>query len=786
MRGLPPEEKLLMQRIGNLMDAALNNRQASNPFEQSQQRLNRQVYPPTGLLTQTGVSSVKILWDATPSNELLRYEVEFTNLTTGLSETKTTFTNEIIYKGANGSYVARVKSVGRDSSSSTIRQVTFALGDDVMQLEGAKNGPDELGTLVQDNVKLHDGYSVYAWGSCVLDKYILQTNNPITLRLWMAERPDASFAEASLVETIILYPATESGTDLDPTARAGLISRPAGTRAGSFETSQSVMFSPLQVDPSLDEATVTFFLQAINRETEQDEVCLSLVLWSGADGIGTAVPGDPFTPDAPYIHPYFNSFHKTGSPTGEWQLNFPYDTRSWHGAVQDGYSLIGNQWTVAMWIRFDNLDGENIFGGAGDPAEGDGTVDGGPQQLLNREMTNNNTLSLPNGWEFNLTSDATKAHILNFTVFDYRAGAGGNPFDSSPSRTVQYTGSTFGNEGRLERSGLFPWGDAQTPASAFHNNAWYFMVMCFEGGDFVGPIPKFRLYINAGVDPDTGEPIMQLMVPSDINNQMEKPVTQSDAGSLAYMFELPGDSTNRHYDAGVYNGDLYAGPTVTAGTQYHRVGIWNTSLDSGLSGPGSNIGPIEALYNKGRGWAVDWRRNTTQNIGVGFETTNYQQAENLVHMCQAGAVEEWFQTKQAGRDTGYFLPDWEGSFNWTFDALDREQEWHRNTHALVGGVDRYHQRQIETVWYDNLGQSWARGTDIYDVLSPGGTNFTTEYAYAYPGQNMSGSGPVEQGSRYYPDFDEWVGNGSNLNDLPWLAGPFSPGYHKDDPDRPEQ
>jgi len=211
MKGLSPEEKSLMQRIGNLMDAALNNRQASNPFEGSQNRSNRLVYPPTNLLVKTSVSSVKIIWDPTNSDELLHYEVSFTNLTTGTTEVKRSFTSEITYKGADGTYIARVKAVGRDGSSSDIKQIEFAIGADVMLIEGAKNGPTELGTIVQDNIKLLENYSIYCWGSVVLDKYALDTNNKIVFKLWRAERADATFPEASLVETIILYPATESG-----------------------------------------------------------------------------------------------------------------------------------------------------------------------------------------------------------------------------------------------------------------------------------------------------------------------------------------------------------------------------------------------------------------------------------------------------------------------------------------------------------------------------------------------------------------------------------------------
>ena len=798
MRGLPPEEKALMQRLGNLIDAALNNRQASNPFEQSQARANRLVYPPTGLLTQTGVSSVKLIWNATPSDQLLRYEIEFINLTTGLHETETSFTNEITYKGADGSYLARIKSVGRDGSSSEIRQVSFGIGGDVMLLEGAKNGPAELGQLVQDNILLREGYSIYAWGSCVLDKFMLDTNPNIVFKLWRAERADALFGEASLVETITLYPGTESGTDLDSTARAGLITRPTTVRTGSFETSQSVMFSPQRITSAADDdKTVTYFLQAVNREVEDDEVCLSLVLWSGADGIGTAVPGQgAHIPKAPYIHPHFNSFHMQGAPNGVWQGNFPYDTRCLSANVDDSYSLIGNHWSIAMWVRFDNLSSVNLASGAGGPDDdsGTGTVDGGTQHLISRHTIATNNKTGPNKFRFFIDGTIAPAqHVLNCFIHDWRAENGGNPHDGKDSRWIQYKAASFGP--RSEQSAIFRWGDAVTTRDDEKNNAWYFMVMCFEGGDFVGPVPKFRLYMNVGLVETTEgvlEPAMQLMVPT--SDESKDPVTQNDAGNLAYVMGVPAEQSFNHtYELGFYSGDIQSS-LVSAGAQYHRIGIWNVALDYGIDGPASDMGAIHVLFNRGRGWNVDWRRNGQSTFLK--EVVHYPYAENLVHLNQLGAVEEWFQTKQAGRDMGWHLPGLKGELSWTSDVSDLGKEWQ----DIDAGVN-YHKRLLLDangggVHYDNLPQSWHRGTDIYDILSPTeeggvsgdvGTNNTTQYDFAYPGQNQSGQGSISQGNAYwYPKFADWVEAGSDLSILPWLSAPYPPGYHKDDPDRPHR
>ncbi len=777
MKGLPPDEKALMQRIGHLIDAVLNNRQASNPFEQSQSRQNRQVYPPTGLLVKTGVSSVKILWDATNSNELLRYEVDFINLTSGVSTTQTSFTSEIIFKGPNGTYIAKIKSVGRDGSSSPIKQVEFSIGDDLMLIEGAKNGPTELGTLVQDNIKLFENYSVYAWGSCVLDKYVLDENDSIVFRLWRAETADAAFGAASLVETITLYPATESGTNLDTTARAGLISRPAGVRAGSFETSQSVMFSPQAVDAADVDKTVTYFLQSINREVEDDEVCLSLVLWAGADGVGSAIPGDIFVPEPPYIFPHFNSFHAQTSPNGIYQGVFPYDTRGWCANLEDGYSIIGNAWTVAMWVRFDDLDAVTMKSGASSS-----NPDGGSIGLLSRSTIDKTGAQnqIPNQWNITITAnqeqDGSHVQAIIVRLSDKRAGAaGGNPQDGQNTRRIDYKATAFGGA-RKEKSALFPWGDTQTGIGSGKNDAWYFMVFCFEGGDFINTgLPKLRLYMNTEEAPFTGDPIMSLMVPVGVDGSTQG-ITMDDTGSLTYQNTSPLDAlTVGKYFEGIYTGDLnQAGGGVNTRTQYYQLGIWNVALDSDEQGQGWNIGPIQSLYNLGRGWAVDWRRDTDiyDDDSALFAHLDYRASENLVHFCQFGAVEQAFTTKKAGRDTGNPLAGWEGELNWTYNREEQGYEWQQ---AAAGA--NYHKRKIEGIWYDNLPQSWDRGTDIYDVLSPGGTNNTIEYGFSYPGQNMSGKGPIGNGHLAADQATDSVPASK-------VSAPYPPGYHIEDADRP--
>ncbi len=735
IRGLPPEEKALMQRIGNLMDAALNNRQSSNPFEPSTIRQNRQVYPPTGLLAKVGISSVKLIWDPANSNEHLRYEIEFLNLTTGVSITKTSYTNEIIFRGAIGTYIAKVSSIGRDGSKSTVKQIEFAMGNDVMLIEGAKNGATELGTLVQDNIKLYKGFSIYTWGSVVLDKQTLDTNNQVVFKLWRAEIPDAVWGTTpvTLQQTVILYAATESGSSLDTTARAGLISRPvAASRPGAFETSQSLMFSPMGVDDDDDEKTVTFFLQAINREAEADEVCLSLTIWAGMDGVGSGVPGDIFEPKTPYVFPNLNSFH---SQTPLDMNIFPFDKRSAHAVVNDGYSLIGNQWTVAMWIRFDDLNAQK-GSLAGDTGNNMGNEGG--KIMFSRGSINTDNDPTLNQIIINMGGVQSGADFLH----QIRVVAEGISNDSIAGT---YRALTTGD--RNQFSNLFPYGDAiEASDSAFDdtNNGWMFIVVCFTGGAHTGGTPKLRLYMNIGADPLTGglavPPIMVLVTPT--SNTLTQPCIMDDSGKLGYQFCTNGASfqTGKYFSGAgnprpSYTGDLAQTFTIK-NMQYHQIGIWNVALDSTELAYGWNRGPIDNLYNSGHGTQVDWKGPIGDSQG-GFAYLNYVQHENLVHLIQFGAVEKQFSSLETLRDTGNFLPG--GELNFTQDV--RENDYWETWHQLAGGAN-FHKVEIpfggSGIWYPQLGQSWTRGADIYDILSPFGCNNTTQYDWAYPGQNLPG------------------------------------------------
>ena len=686
MRGLPPEEKLLMQRIGDLMDSALNNRQSTNPFENARNITTRDIYPPTGILVKKGIKSIKIIWDPTPSNALLRYEIAFDNLTTGERTVKTSFINEVIFKATKGSYVARITSISRHGSTSLVKTVQFNAGDEVMQLEGGKNTPLELGTLVQDDIQHVSGYSMYVWGSVVLDKYVLANavNPTATFRLWRAKGPDATFGDpvnpSVLQETIEMYAATESASNLDDTSRGGLITRPPAIagRGGSFETSQSVMFSPIKVLASEDKDTFTYFLQAINRETDADEVNLSLTIWTGADGQGDAVPGDPFTPAPAYVFPHKNSFHSQIPTFGVPSTNNPaLDARSLWASVPQSLNLIGNQHTIALWFRPDNLNADEM-------ATGDNPTTGARAlKLISRVAMGGGSggggITKENGWSIGVDGVAGGGgrHSLYVRYVDK---------DGSTNRNWDAL-SSFATGSNDDVTNLFPWGGAGT-GSAAQNDAWYFIVICFEGGDFTHDDPsKIRVYMNTATHPDTGAPAMK-HIPSVGSDAFENPIEQDDTNTHGYSIGDnvtdggPGLPTNRNVVDGQYSGSLRV-PTTQADLFYHQLGIWNVALDrSTAAGSNANLGglaevglqnegteqafvansPIDYLFNAGFGTLVDWKEPSPLVADLSSPTGTsriYVQNENLCHLIQFGAVEQAMSSGLPGRDTGnhYFKGD---------------------------------------------------------------------------------------------------------------------------------
>jgi hypothetical protein len=695
------------------MDAALNNRQASNPYEPSKNNPHRLLYPPTGLVAYTGYQTLKLTWTAPDSDQHLRYEIKITNTETGVSETKSTYTNELKYKNVNGSYTATVKSVGRDGSSSAIQTITFHMGGSLMQIEGNKNGPTSLGTMVQDQITLYNGYSIYAWGSVVLDKYIAgSSNEPAVFRLWSMEGANQTFDAdvAELQQTITLYPATESFANLDDQAHGAGIERPVpvGTsRPGSFETSQSVMFSPISVNTTEESVTFTFFLQALGRTVEQDEVNLSLVLWGGFDGLGDNIPQDPWSPSE-YVFPHLNSLRLWRRAMNS---SSPYDTvteGSWYLAQQPKeFNIIDNSWTIAFWVR---LESEHVT----------------PMLLMNTEENGKlaaiNTIFARSS--YNAGGTAWKENAIEITLIAIKDAQGllyqyvdASVWDASGSAIdiqARFNNQTFGDHNPPDEDDQsYLWGQV----GDHQNNNWQFYVICFEGGpqgadgepgEGTDLTPKLRVYCNNRlVDPAAEEDryippnrmccLNQRVADGAVGTKQTNPahllkeINQDLTNDYVYSLGIAGGAQPL-YNVGVYHGD---DRKVNNGTfTIHQMGMWNIALDNwdgmgfnpgvaeqrdsspwyavpynltggvpdknpthtdGRHNPffGSSLTAIHYLFNQGYGTDIDWKKNSNIRIDGARE---YIFAENLIHLWQFGAIaDEYSTTARTLRDTGNHL-----------------------------------------------------------------------------------------------------------------------------------
>lgn len=729
MRGLPPDEKMLMQRIGHMMDAALNNRQASNPYEPSKNNPHRVLYPPTGLVAYTGYRTLKLVWKAADSDQHLRYDVRITNTETGASETKTTYTNELRYKNINGSYKAVVKSVGRDGSSSSSQTIEFTMGASVMQIEGSKNGPTELGTIVQDHITLYDGYSIYAWGSLVLDKFIAgASNKEAVFRLWSMEGANQTFnaSRATLEQTITLYAATESFANLDSNAHAASIIRPTTTRPGTFETSQSVMFSPISIDTSEEEVTYTFFLQALGRETEADEVNLSLVLWGGFDGLGDNIPQDPWEGGASaYVFPHLNSLRvsrkeMTGTPPATVAKG------SWYMASQrKEYNIIDNAWTLAIWFRLESEHTEVMY---------DNSNEANAKLAAQNVIFRRSSYNADGEWDHNSIEVVLDAGKIGSDYYQYVTCTVGDE-DGTTSVQAKFYDPVWGSHSGSDLDDdSYIWGDI------IDLYEWQFMVICFEGGaQGAGTdTPKIRIYCNnRHIDNDN---------PSDRHypaNKMESlnqriadgalTTLQTDPPGLLgelnqdltddYLYTIGLTAPSSFFTAGEYQGSQKKDNDGTF--TIHQAGMWNVAIDNwdgmgfnpgsaeqrdsspwyavpytGATNPhhesgresthsGSSLTALHYLYNQGYGTDIDWKKNSNTRPDGAKE---YIFAENLIHLWQFGAIaDEYSATAETLRDTGNYLYRGDVNFLRQWDGL------------IADGVS------------SNL---WSDDTSLADIYSP--------------------------------------------------------------------
>ena len=324
MRGIPPAEKALLVRIGELVDAILDNRAPSNPgIGEANARITRdpRLPPPGNITSQTGVRTAALEWPPVDSSILNAYEIEIINMDTGETENHISYTNKFSFKGRiGGTYKARIQSVARSGKKSPVVEQEFFVAEDVMLLEGSKYGWDELGSTIFEDFGLVEGHVVFAWASFTLDKLIggFVEGNPtaqaVLYRVPTAYK-DLSLAKrggaATLVEAITLYPASISATNAAVDALSGTGEQtifrpaveniPANTRGTTYETTHSVMFSPITVSSELANQTFNFFLEITGRADAKDVMSLSLSMWSGNQGQSEQVPSQPPAADPPIV-----------------------------------------------------------------------------------------------------------------------------------------------------------------------------------------------------------------------------------------------------------------------------------------------------------------------------------------------------------------------------------------------------------------------------------------------------------------------------------------------------
>jgi hypothetical protein len=140
IRGLPADEKQLLLRVGDLIDAQINNRTPANPFEPGRVKSDPRLPPPTNVTTEPGIKTSKLSWPAVDSSILSHYEILVRNLDTGLEETFISYTNIFFFKGrVGGNYSGSVRSVGRNGTKSPIvTEVEFFVPENVMLIVTGK------------------------------------------------------------------------------------------------------------------------------------------------------------------------------------------------------------------------------------------------------------------------------------------------------------------------------------------------------------------------------------------------------------------------------------------------------------------------------------------------------------------------------------------------------------------------------------------------------------------------------------------------------------------------
>lgn len=300
MQGLPIDEKSLLLRMGELVDTAVNNRQTTGPgadetvVGRQKRRRNRNVPQPINLTADVGTRGAILRWDKVDSPLLRNYRIRITpiNDTGGAEFVATAFSNEYAFKGLGGEYKFEVQSIGRNGEGSEwSASIFFGISDTPIILEGNKFDVETLGAQISETVLTPLNYTAFVFASVVLDSFADPNNNPsVVLEL----RHGDTYENSVFVQEFDLYPESEDLNNFDNTMG---ISRPSGSpgRSATFNTTQSVMFTPYQIlegNPIADKNT-RFWVTVTSHG--EDVVGLSIAIWVASEGLSEETGDDDTT-----------------------------------------------------------------------------------------------------------------------------------------------------------------------------------------------------------------------------------------------------------------------------------------------------------------------------------------------------------------------------------------------------------------------------------------------------------------------------------------------------------
>lgn len=606
MQGLDVSEKGVLVNLGELIDGIINNRTPTNPQLQGKTRINPKLPPPTTITNEPGVKSAKLTWPAVDSSILDHYKIVVISLDTGADEEFVSFTNSFIFKGReSGTYKALITSVGRNGTQSMPSVITFFVPEDVMLLEGSKNGTNTISNTVSDDFFLTAGHKIFIWGSFNIDKLIGGANvgNPeASIQLYRAEQGDP-ITSATLIQEIALFEATESATCLATNALGGGIQRPSlsGTASGNpdyargttFETCHSVMFTPISVasDDPLAGRAHTFFLKVIGRETPNDIVSLSITLWSANAGEGAEIPSDPFTPETPVVFPWHNCIEANA---GDNDAN----AEQWLSAtVGQNFNYIGNVFTYGVWVKWRRLSYLNSV----------------PTVLSEMfGLVNPNTNFRFQDFKIDITrwSDIPSGSHYVETLIDIGDDTGafgtwtrrdntnsGNPDNFNPDVDPPYTSPTTSIWGGL--------------------NIWVLFFVTFDPTNGV----EVYSYRVGKATPLTSPTLTDTTIGKN----------PSLANGRGMVWFAAADSLFQGGDDRVLDGTNIEG-TRPAPCRVYAAGMWNKKL---------KVAEMTELYNNGNGSEINWRE----------DGDFYNSSRNLIHYWQFGAIPD--DLNLVGRDTGF-------------------------------------------------------------------------------------------------------------------------------------